>query len=304
MIDAIQAQAPGYPTTAGTPELRAACAGWLARRHGVAIDPDAVLPVIGTKEFIAALPSLLGFDGQRTVSVPSVAYPTYAVGAMVARSRVVIDDPSADLVWVNSPSNPTGAVRTDWSFLDGRTGIVASDECYIEFGWEAEPLSILHPEVCGGSHEGLLSVHSLSKRSNMAGYRFGFVAGDPTVIANLLEIRKHMGGMVPTPVQSAAVAAWQDDAHVEEQRTRYASRRVILRDAVIRAGFRVDDSEAGLYLWVTRDEPCWQTVEWFAQRGVLVTPGEFYGQAGERHVRIALTATDAAIEEAAARITA
>ena len=304
VIDAVQLDAPGYPFTAGTPALREACAGWLARRHGVTVGPEAVLPVIGTKEFIAALPTLLDFGSDHAVSVPEVAYPTYAVGAMIAGAQVVIEDPEADLVWVNSPSNPTGAVRTDLATFRDRPGIVASDECYLEFGWEAQPRSILHPDVCGGSHDGLLSVHSLSKRSNMAGYRFGFVAGDQALITQLLEIRKHMGAMVPTPVQSAAIAAWNDDAHVDVQRERYAARRAHLKDALQAAGFRIDHSEAGLYLWATRDESCWQSVAWFAERGIVVTPGEFYGSAGAQHVRIALTVTDAHLAQAIARLTA
>ena len=303
VIDAVERDAPGYPFTAGTPALREACAGWLARRHGVDVDPSAVLPVIGTKEFIAALPTLLDFNSSHAVSVPQVAYPTYVVGAMIAGAQVVIEDPDADLVWVNSPSNPTGAVRTDLATFRDRPGIVASDECYLEFGWQVQPRSILHPDICGGSHRGLLSVHSLSKRSNMAGYRFGFVAGDPALIASLLEIRKHMGAMVPTPVQSAAIAAWNDDAHVDVQRERYAARRALMIDALQAAGFRIDHSEAGLYLWATRDEPCWQTVAWFAERGIVVTPGEFYGSAGAQHVRIALTVTDAQVAQAVARLT-
>jgi succinyldiaminopimelate transaminase len=302
VVAALDGQAPGYPFTAGTPKLREACAGWLARRHGVTISADAVLPVIGTKEFIAALPTLLDFSAANSVSVPPIAYPTYAVGALVAGSRICYDDFDADLVWVNSPSNPTGAVRTDWSDLRNRPGIITSDECYLEFGWEAEPISMLHPDACAGSHTGLLAVHSLSKRSNMAGYRFGFVAGDPDLIARLLEVRKHMGAMVPTPVQTAAIAAWNDDVHVDVQRERYARRRLTMRNALLEAGFRIDHSEAGLYLWATRDEPCWETVEWCAERGLLVTPGDFYGPAGERHVRVAMTATDADIATAAARL--
>lgn len=301
-MNALVGQAPGYPFTAGTPELREACAGWLQRRHDVTVSPEAVLPIIGSKEFIAALPTLLSLDSGNTVSVPAIAYPTYAVGANVARANVVLDDFDADLVWVNSPSNPTGAVRTTWHELRNRPGLIASDECYLEFGWDVQPLSILHPQACGGSHAGLLAVHSLSKRSNMAGYRFGFVAGDPDLVTRLLEVRKHMGAMVPTPVQSAAIAAWNDDAHVQVQRERYARRRDVMWNALTHAGFRIDHSEAGLYLWATRDEPCWESVEWFAQRGILVTPGDFYGSAGERHIRFALTATDAHIQSAAARL--
>jgi len=304
VVSALDGQAPGYPATAGTPELRDACAHWLARTQGVTISPDAVLPVIGSKEFIAQLPTVLGFGADHTVSVPSVAYPTYAVGAQIAGSQVVMDDFDADLVWVNSPSNPTGAVRQDWSGLRNRSGIVASDECYLEFGWESSPISILHPDISGGSHHGLIAVHSLSKRSNMAGYRCGFVAGDPEIIGRLLEVRKHMGAMVPTPVQHAAVAAWNDDVHVVVQRERYMRRREVMRSALQEAGFAIDHSEAGLYLWATRDEPCWDTVGWFADQGTLVTPGDFYGPQGAQHVRVAMTATDEDIALAASRVLA
>mgnify|MGYP002127892465 CR=1 FL=1 len=179
---------------------------------------------------------------------------------------------------------------------------MVSDECYLELGWDAEPVSILHPSVCGDSHHGLLAVHSLSKRSNLAGYRFGFVAGDPALVGDLLAVRKHAGMMVPAPVQAAAIAALDDDAHVVEQRGRYRRRRAVLREALLAAGFRIDHSEAGLYLWATRDEPCWDTVRWFAERGVLVTPGDFYGPAGERHIRVALTGSDAQVDAVAERL--
>ncbi len=180
--------------------------------------------------------------------------------------------------------------------------IVVSDECYIELGWDAEPVSVLHPSVSGGSHVGVLAVHSLSKRSNLAGYRFGFVAGDPALVGDLLAVRKHIGMMVPTPVQMAAIAALGDDEHVAVQRAVYGRRREVLRQALLDAGFRIDHSEAGLYLWATRDEPCWDTVRWCAERGVLVTPGDFYGPAGAEHVRVALTATDAHVAAAAVRL--
>ena len=159
----------------------------------------------------------------------------------------------------------------DWARERG--AVVASDECYLELGWDAEPVSILSPEVCGGSYEGLLAVHSLSKRSNLAGYRAGFVAGDPALVAELLEIRKHAGMIVPAPVQAAMVAALDDDAHVDEQRERYRLRRSALRAALHGAGFTVEHSEAGLYLWATRDEDCWETVDWLARRGILVAAG-------------------------------
>ena len=185
-----------------------------------------------------------------------------------------------------------------------RGAIVASDECYLGLGWDAEPVSLLHPSVCDGDHTGLLAIHSLSKTSSLAGYRAGFVAGDRALIAELLAVRKHAGMMVPTPVQAAMVAALDDDVHEREQRERYERRRDSLLPAVRAAGFDVDHSEAGLYIWATRAEPCRDTVRWLAQRGILVAPGEFYGPRGARHVRIALTATDERIAAAVARLTA
>jgi succinyldiaminopimelate transaminase len=188
------------------------------------------------------------------------------------------------------------------SWARERGAIVASDECYLGLAWDAEPLSVLHPSVCDGDHTGLLAVHSLSKTSSLAGYRAGFVAGDPALVAELLEVRKHAGMIVPTPVQAAMVAALDDDAHAAEQRERYARRRELLAAAVRKAGFTIDHSEAGLYLWATRGEPCRDTVGWLAQRGILAAPGEFYGPAGAQHVRIALTATDERIAAAVQRL--
>ncbi|OPE50159.1 aminotransferase class I/II-fold pyridoxal phosphate-dependent enzyme, partial [Mycolicibacterium diernhoferi] len=168
--------------------------------------------------------------------------------------------------------------------------------------WDAEPLSVLHPSVCDGDHTGLLAIHSLSKTSSLAGYRAGFVAGDPAVVAELLAVRKHAGMMVPGPVQAAMVAGLEDDEHVAVQRERYARRRAILLPALQAAGFTIDHSEAGLYLWATRGEPCRDTLAWLAERGILVAPGEFYGPAGAQHVRVALTATDERIAAAAQRL--
>jgi aspartate/methionine/tyrosine aminotransferase len=184
----------------------------------------------------------------------------------------------------------------------GRGTVVAADECYLALAGDTEPVSILHPDVCGGSHEGLLAVHSLSKSSNLAGYRAGFVAGDPALVAALLEVRKHAGMIVPFPVQAAMTAAASDDAHVAAQTALYDARRAVLRPAVEKAGLTVEHSEAGLYLWATAGEPGRLTVRRLATEGVLVAPGEFYGPAGERHVRIALTASDERIETAARRL--
>jgi succinyldiaminopimelate transaminase len=309
--------APGYPTTAGTPALRASAVAALTRRYGITdLDDDAVLPVIGTKELIAWLPTLLGLGGEDdAVVVPELAYPTYDVGARLAGARVLRADSltqlgpiTPKLIYLNSPSNPTGAVlgvehlRKVVGWARERGAVVASDECYLGLGWEAEPLSVLHPTVCDGDHTGLLAIHSLSKTSSLAGYRAGFVAGDPSVVAELLAVRKHAGMMVPTPIQAAMVAALDDDAHEKEQRERYARRRDALLPAVRGAGFTVDHSEAGLYLWATRGEPCRDTLAWLAERGILVAPGEFYGPRGAQHVRIALTATDERIDAAVKRL--
>jgi succinyldiaminopimelate transaminase len=307
---------PGYPLTAGTATLREAAAAWLARRHGVSVDPSAVLPVIGTKEFIAALPTLLGCGAADTVVHPALAYPTYDIGARLAGARTVATDglvalgpERVRLAWINSPSNPTGQVlpaghlRKVVGWARERGAVLASDECYIELGWEASPLSVLHPDVCAGSHENLLAVHSLSKRSNLAGYRAGFVTGDPALVADLLEIRKHAGLIMPAPVQAAMSAALADDAHAAEQRARYAARREQLRPALAAAGWAVDESVAGLYLWASHpDLDCWTSVQRLAEAGILVAPGEIYGPAGTRHVRIALTATDERIAAAATRL--
>jgi succinyldiaminopimelate transaminase len=309
--------APGYPATRGTGRLRSAAAGWLARELGVSVSPDDVLPVIGTKEFIAWLPVMLGLGPGDVMVYPELAYPTYDIGARLAGATAVASDsllaagPSrVRLVWVNSPSNPTGRVLpvehlrkvVEWGRERG--AVVASDECYITLGWEASPVSVLHPDVCGGSHEGLLAVHSLSKRSNLAGYRAGFVTGDPGLVAALLAVRKQAGMMMPGPVQAAMTAALEDDAHAAAQRGRYAERRSVLRGAFGRAGWSVDHSEAGLYLWLTHpDHDCWSAAELLAsQYGILITPGSLYGAAGSRHVRVALTATDERVAAAAARL--
>ncbi len=302
------ADSPGYPTVHGTPAVRQAAADWMLRALGVTVAAEDILPLIGTKEFVAWLPTLLGLGGTDVVASPAIAYPTYEVGALIAGCQSAPVGCDAALTWLNTPANPTGEVLGVEELRDvvrfaRRTGsLVVSDECYIELGWDVEPVSILHPAVSEGDHTGLLALHSLSKRSNLAGYRFGFAAGDPAVVARLLEVRKHAGMMVPLPVQAAAVAAWSDDEHVRVQRERYARRREVLREALLNAGFRIDHSHAGLYLWATRHEPCWDTVNALAERGILVAPGDFYGPGGDRHVRVALTASDDAVALAAARL--
>ncbi|WP_156763944.1 succinyldiaminopimelate transaminase [Mycobacterium sp. 852002-50816_SCH5313054-b] len=309
--------APGYPATAGTARLRESMVAALARRFGITgLTEAAVLPVIGSKELIAWLPTLLGLGPADVVVVPELAYPTYDVGTRLAGAQVLRADSltqvgpqSPALFYLNSPSNPTGRVlgvdhlRKVVGWARDRGVAVASDECYLGLGWEeAQPLSVLHPSVCDGDHTGLLAIHSLSKTSSLAGYRAGFVAGDPALVAELLAVRKHAGMMVPTPVQAAMVAALDDDAHEQVQRGRYERRRAALLPALRAAGFAVDHSEAGLYLWATRGEPCQDSVAWLAGRGVLVAPGDFYGPGGVRHVRVALTATDERIAAAVQRL--
>ncbi len=306
---------PGYPQVHGTPELRHAYADWLARAHGVTVDAGDVLPTIGSKELIASLPGQLGLGADDTVVIPQLAYPTYEVGVRMAGATLLradsltaIGPEPVSLLWLNSPSNPTGKVLppehlakvVGWA--RSRGVLVAADECYLDLGWEATPLSILHPDVSGGDHSGLLAVHSLSKRSNLAGYRLGFVSGDPMLVHRLLELRKHLGAIVPGPIQAAGVAALSDDAPVLVQRERYAQRRAVLSEAFARAGFTAEESQAGLYLWCTRGEPAAESVAWLAERGILVAPGTFYGPTGGQHVRVAFTATDERVAAAAGRL--
>lgn len=307
------ADAHGYPTVWGSAELRSAIIEYLSTRWLIHnLDDVHVLPVIGTKEAVAWLPTHLGLGEQDLVVIPSAAYPTYEVGAKLAGCQVqACDDPGeiqgrASLIWINYPANPHGVIASPellrrWVNTAREHGaVLASDECYGEFGWEAEPVSILHDDICEGSFDNLLLLHSLSKRSNMAGYRAGYLAGDPDLTRELLEIRRQSGMIVSTPVQAAVIAALGDQNHVEDQRHRYQKRREVLRSALSQAGFRIDHSEGSLYLWATRDEPCRDTVSWFAERGILVAPGDFYGE--DRHVRVALTATDERVQVAAQRL--
>jgi succinyldiaminopimelate transaminase len=309
--------AHAYPQVAGTPQLREAIVEWYARRRGVTgLTAAHVLPSIGSKELIAWLPLMLGLRAGDVVVHPTVAYPTYAIGAALAGASVVASDDPAEwpdatrLVWINSPGNPDGRVLG----VDGLAAavararelgaVIASDECYAELNWGAdEPTpSILDARATGGDLDSVLSVYSLSKQSNLAGYRAGFVAGDAGLIAELLAVRKHAGLIPPAPVQAAMVTALGDEAHVDLQRELYRSRRDRLKAAVESAGFRVDHSEAGLYLWATRGEDAWATVAALAADGLLVVPGTFYGESAREHVRIALTVSDAHIDAAVERL--
>ncbi len=305
---AAASNAPGYPLTIGTPELRAAMRTWASQVLGATGEFD-VLPTIGSKELVAWLPTILE---AKVVLYPEVAYPTYLVGAMIANAQALavgIDAkawPAAQLAWINSPSNPTGRVHSEAELLDviaysRQTGtVIASDECYFSFPDSKSATSIL--KLAAGDNRNLLAVHSLSKRSNLAGYRAGLIIGDSDLIAKIRELRKHAGMMVPLPVQRAMVAALADETHVNLQSERYRARRAILQPVLEAAGFKVDFTEAGLYIWCSRGESDWESVSWLAQFGILATPGHFYGAKGSSHIRVALTATDDAIKTAAKRI--
>ena len=298
---------PSYPVTIGTPELREAIANWAKAQLGASGD-FGVLPLIGSKELVAWLPTILE---STHVLYPEVAYPTYLVGSMIAKTKSSTVDfdattwPEADLAWVNTPSNPTGRVHSDSELISAiewarKGGVVVADECYLEFGNGISPKSIL--SLTGGNNKNILAIHSLSKRSSIAGYRAAMMIGDKELIARILEVRKHAGMMVPLPVQKAMVAALGDSQHVAEQRDRYNARKAKVQNAIEKHGFTVDHSEAGLYLWATRNESDWDSVAWFAERGILVTPGHFYGPKGAQHIRIAMTATDAQIDELVKRL--
>jgi succinyldiaminopimelate transaminase len=304
--------APGYPLTIGSPTLRESMRTWAEKVLGVTGDFD-VLPTIGSKELVAWLPTFLE---SKTVNYPDIAYPTYLVGAMIAgaEARPVGISPAswqkADLTWINTPSNPTGRVHSESElaavidYSRRNNAIVASDECYLNFpaAGSTAPISIL--KVAAGNNHNLLSVYSLSKRSNLAGYRAGLIVGDPLLIARIREIRKHVGMLVPAPVQQAMAVALADENHVHEQAERYAARREALAPALTKAGFTIENSNAGLYIWCTRGESAWDSVSWLAERGILATPGIFYGDAGAQYIRVALTTTDELIAEAAKRISA
>jgi succinyldiaminopimelate transaminase len=314
--------AHSYPTTAGTPALRQGVVDWFARRRGVpGLTPDEVIPTVGSKEFVALLAYMLGLGEGDVVVHPTTAYPTYAVGAAMSGATAVASDDPADwpaetrLVWLNSPGNPDGrvldidALRVRVDRARDLGAVIVGDECYAELGWDApwdvEPVpSILDPRVTGGDRRGVIAIYSLSKQSNMAGYRAAFAAGCAETIARLTTVRKHAGLMVPAPLQRAMTVALADDDHVAVQKERYRARRAVLRPALESAGFRVDGSEAGLYLWATEGRDAWESIGRLARLGVLAGPGPFYGAAATDHVRFSLTATDERVAAAARRLAA
>ena len=321
--DALNANsnAPGYPRTGGTPEFKQAVVDWYARRRGVVgLTPDQVMPTIGSKELISWLPILLGIGPGDVIVQPTVAYTAYVVGAALAGAEIISEDDPAKwpsntkLVWLNSPGNPDGRILEAHEMkaaVDrGRElgALVASDECYIEFGWDEWENklipTILDPAVCGDSHEGVLAVYSLSKQSNLAGYRAAFAVGEASLIKALVNLRMHSGLNTPEPVQRAMTVALGDDAHVAAEKAIYRARREVLLPAIKAYGFEVHASQAGLYIWATLGEDCWQTVDRMAELGILVAPGIFYGESSKQFVRFALTATDERIAEGARRLQA
>ena len=312
--------APGYPSTAGTLEFRESVVEWFARRRQVAgLHPDQVMPTIGSKELISWLPTFLGLGPGDVVVQPKVAYTAYAVGAALSGATLVSeDDPdnwpeNTKLIWINSPGNPDGKVLGVAGFAKAVArarklgALLASDECYAELGW-SEPWdkevipSVLDPRVCGDSHEGILCVYSLSKQSNMAGYRAAFAVGAKDLIRDLVNLRMHTGMIMPLPTQQAVIAALADSTHVAAEKEIYSKRRATLLAAVTDFGFEVTDSEAGLYLWATLGQDCWSTVDQMAELGIVVVPGSFYGEHATKHVRFSLTATDNDITRAALRL--
>ncbi|MGP1482401.1 succinyldiaminopimelate transaminase [Actinomyces naeslundii] len=325
------ANAPGYPTAVGASVVRAAIIEWMGRRRGVEDLSEAeVIPTIGSKESVALLPLHLGVGPGDLVLHPRAAYPTYDVGARLVGATPVPVDTDADpttwdvaddarvaIVWLNSPGNPDGHVLDAEqlarivAWARGRGAIVISDECYAELAWESpwdvEPIpSLLDPRVGGAAgRTGLLSLYSLSKQSNLAGYRAAFLAGDADLVGAVTEVRKHTGMLVPTPVQAALVAALGDEAHMEVQKEVYRERREVLVEATAAAGLVNDPaSVAGLYLWLKGPESmsAYDLVGAFAELGIVVAPGDFYGEAGAGRVRVSLTDTDERVEAAAARL--
>lgn len=338
---AAAANAPGYPATVGTPAVRAAIRDWFERRRGVAgLPDDAVIPTIGSKETVALLPLHLGVRAGDVIVHPRAAYPTYDVGARIAGATPVPVDTDADpatwelplgeddapvnpvLVWLNSPGNPDGHVLSVEqlarivAWARERGAVVASDECYAELAWE-QPWaeqgvpSVLDPRVTGllpdGAPDlhGLLALYSLSKQSSLAGYRAALLAGDPVLVGAFTEVRKHSGMLVPAPVQAAMTAALADDAHVAAQRETYRRRREMLVEATAAAGLVNDPaSVAGLYLWLSGPESmsAFDLVGAFAELGIVVAPGDFYGAAGAGRVRMSLTDTDERVAAACERL--
>jgi succinyldiaminopimelate transaminase len=305
----------GYPSAVGLRPLREAAASWVERRFGIAVDPAHVVACTGTKELVASLPHVLRLrnPARDTVLYPAVSYPTYEMGAILAGLRAVpvpmtedwhldLEAVSAEdagralLLWVNEPGNPTGSAATtaelratvDWARQ--RDIVVASDECYVEFTYNAFGRPTAGATALSAGPEGVLVLHSLSKRSNLAGYRSGFFTGDAELVGYIGQIRTHAGAMAPGPVQAAAAVAWADDDHVELQQLIYGERRAYARSRLRSIGLEEAGGPASFYLWARSKEreDGWAVAARLAATGTLVSPGELYGPAGAPYVRIAL----------------
>ncbi|MCL5947602.1 MAG: aminotransferase class I/II-fold pyridoxal phosphate-dependent enzyme [Actinobacteria bacterium] len=313
-----------YPPSAGTVAFREACAAWMERRFGVVVEPDWIGACVGTKEYVASLPGYLKLreEDKGTVLFPALSYPTYSMGARLAGLTPVAvpelpgggldldaisphDRNDALLLWVNSPSNPTGALTdlagcAEWGRKYGVP--VASDECYADYTWDA----LSAHSVLESGTGGVLAVHSLSKRSNLAGLRAGFYTGDPSLVSFLVEVRKHAGLMVPGPVQAAASSALGDEGHVRRQRAIYHSRLVRLANILTAVGVEAGLPRGGFYLWVPVPSSmgdCWDLAGWLATRlGMVVSPGIFYGEGGKYHVRVAAVASEDRLDLLASRV--
>ena len=310
-----------YPPSVGSRALLDAASNWMRRRFDVDVPVERIGATIGSKEMVASLPQYLSLrdPGRDTVLYPAISYPSYEMGATLAGLRAVpvafradgsgldlhsIDPADADralLLWVNSPGNPTGHLDdlgecAEWGRAHGVP--VFSDECYVEFTWNGRGRTILEHGL-----DGVVAVHSLSKRSNLAGLRVGFYAGDADLVHYLREVRKHAGLMVPGPAQAAAVAALDDDEHVDEQRARYHERLTLLIDVLSEwSGSRVTMPDGAFYLWIPVDDG-WAFAERLAlDGGALVSPGEFYGPDGTGFVRVAVVQPDERIERVAERL--
>lgn len=312
--------APGYPSTSGTQELKKAIVNWFATRRRVpGLKTTQVIPTIGSKEFIAWLPLMLGMGPSDVLVQPRVAYTAYEVGAKFAGCELVsTDDPekwpeNTKLVWLNSPSNPDGKVASYATLRKAVDrarelgAVLASDECYAELGWlqpweQAATPCLLEHEVTGGDMTNLIAIYSLSKQSNLAGYRAALAAGDESLISEILNLRMHAGLMTPFPVQQAMIAGLSDYSHVAEEKSRYRLRRERLMAALEVAGFRIESSEAGLYIWLNVGTNCFEAVEYFANLGIIVVPGTFYGPAASENVRVSVTATDEDIDNSVLRL--
>lgn len=310
----------GYPPSAGTETFRRSAAGWYERRFGVNIDPGELAACVGTKEFVATLAGYLHLrtPERDTVLYPAISYPTYAMGATLAGLRSVSvpmvdgrldlgaisqsDIDRALVLWSNSPSNPTGhlddlAAAAAWGRTHGV--LVASDECYCEFTWSAPATSILQ-----FAREGVLAVHSISKRSNLAGARAGFYAGDPEIVEYLRAVRQHGGFMVPAPVQAAVAVAYDDDAHVDLQRALYLERLTLVSEALATRGIEAPLPDGTFYLWISREGVNgWDLARELAEvAGLLASPGDLYGEAGANYVRVAVVQPTERLALAARRL--